>query len=99
VITFILQVSLLESQLSDKTMSARSHVEELTRLRVELAQERASLDIIKQEVRDGARAELEQTRMSHDRQCREYRDQLQHLTKHKDAMERELEAARKALKG
>ena len=44
------QVALLEQQLSDKTMSSQSHVEELTRMRSELAQERASISIFKQEV-------------------------------------------------
>ena len=44
------QVVLLEQQLSDKTLSSQSHVEELTRMRTELAQERASIAIFKQEV-------------------------------------------------
>ena len=44
------QVALLEQQLSDKAMSSQSHVEELTRMRSELAQERASISIFKQEV-------------------------------------------------
>ena len=36
--------------MADKTLSSQSHVEELTRMRTELAQERASIAIFKQEV-------------------------------------------------
>ena len=45
------QVSLLDDQLSDKSRSACSHVEELMLLRTQLAQEKASLAIVQQELR------------------------------------------------
>ncbi len=92
-------MSLLEGQLADKTRSARGHVEELTGLRVELAKERASLDILKQEIKDNAQAEIERQKRSHDKQCREYANQLESLRRSKDSLERELFTTRKSLKG
>ena len=73
------QVSLLDDQLSDKSRSAQGHVEELMMLRTELAQEKASLAIVKQEIRDQATREVGVVRARHEHQVRELEAKLKKL--------------------
>ena len=93
------QVLLLEQQLADKTHSAQSHVEELTHLRTELAKERASLGMQREEELERAAVELGRVKALHAEQCRELQAQVERVKGEK--LEREKEAAqlRGALKG
>ena len=92
-------MNLLEKQLADKTQSAKHHVEELTQMRVELAQERSSLAILKQEIKDNAAEELGRTRAIHSQQCTELQDQIEKMKKEKKNVEREMDSAKASLKG
>jgi hypothetical protein len=73
------QVLLLDDQLSDKGRSAQGHVEELVLLRTELAQEKASLAIIQQEIKDQASREMGVVRAMHDRQVKELEGKLKRV--------------------
>ena len=92
-------MTLLEKQLVDKTQSAKHHVEELTQMRVELAQERSSLAILKQEIKDNAAEEMVRTRTIHSQQCTELQDQLEKIKKEKKNLEREVDSVKASLKG
>ena len=70
------QVSLVNEQLSDKTSSGQNHVEELVLLRTELAQEKASLAIVQQELRDQAAREVGVVRAAHTRKVKELEAEL-----------------------
>lgn len=90
---------LLEQQLADKTYSAESHVEELTQLRTELAKERASFTMQRQEERDRVAGELGRVKALHVEQCRELQAQVERATGEKAEKEREVARLKGALKG
>lgn len=77
----------MNQQLSDKTSSAQNHVEELVLLRTELAQERASLAIVKQELRDQTTREVSVVRTTHARKLKE----LEALLKRRNAEREKLD--------
>lgn len=90
---------LLEQQLADKTYSAESHVEELTQLRTELAKERASFTMQRQEERDRVAGELGRVKALHVEQCRELQAQVERATGEKAEKEKEVARLKGALKG
>ena len=88
----------MEQQLCDKTRSARSHVEELMLLRTELAQEKASFAIVKQELRDKAARDVGVAKAAHARQLKALESRLKAATVDKGQLETELEQTRTKLK-
>lgn len=92
-------MDLLEKQLTDKTQSAKHHVEELTEMRVGLTQERSSLAIMKQEIKNSATEEMNRTQAIHSHQCAELQNQLEALKKEKKMLERQVATLNTSLKG
>ena len=92
------QVLLLEQQLTDKTHSAQSHVEELTHLRTELAKERASLAMQQEEEQERAAVELGRVKALHAEQCRELQAQVERVMGEKSEREKDAAQLRGALK-
>ena len=88
--TPLLQASLLEQQLSSKTSSARGHVEELMLLRTQLAQEKASFAIVKQELRDQAAREVGVAKAAHKKQVKGLEGKLKVAAAERGRLETEL---------
>jgi chromosome segregation ATPase len=93
------EVAVLEQQLSETTRTARSHVEELTCMRSELARERASLAREKQEVLESASVQLKREKACHKERCRDLLGQLERLRGEKREGDREIGSLRASLKG
>ena len=80
-------MSLLDDQLSDKSRSARGHVEELMLLRTRLAQEKASLAIVRQEIQEQAAREVGAVRGAHERKTRELEGKLRRVRAEREKLE------------
>lgn len=94
-----LQVSLVNDQLSDKTSSAQNHVEELVLLRTELAQEKASLAIVQQEIRGQAAREVGVVRALHARKVKELEAELKKRNAERQKLDRQVQELRTKVKG
>ena len=92
-------MSLVNQQLSDKTSSAQNHVEELVLLRTELAQERASLAIVKQELRDQAAREVSTLRTLHARKVKELEALLKRRNTEREKLDSQVQELRTKVKG
>ena len=90
---------LLEQQLTEKAHSAQGHVEELVLLRTELSQEKASLAIVQQEVRDQIAQELSMARTLHARQTHELEMKMKKVERGRRTLETEGLELRTKLKG
>lgn len=89
----------MTQHLSDKTSSAQSHVEELVLLRTELAQEKASLAIVKQEMRDQAAREVGAVRTAHARKVRELEAELKKARTGREKLDLQVQELRTKVKG
>ena len=94
-----LQVSLLDDQLVDKGRTAQNHVEELVLLRTELAQEKASLAIVKQEIRDQAAREVGVAKTTHERQVKGLEAELKKANVERGKMDANIKEVKTRLKG
>ncbi len=90
---------LLEKQLAEKARSAKLHVEELTRIRAGLAQERSSVTVLSKEIAGNAAAKLKMVQDLHNMHCKELQDQLERLRADKIDLEKELGNASLILRG
>lgn len=93
------QITLQDQQLSDKSRSSQRHVEDLILLRTELAQEKASLAIIRQESRDQAVREVDEIRHLHAQQAGEAESRLRCTEEEKKKLEQQLVAMRCEVQG
>lgn len=92
-------MSLLDHHLCDKTHSAQGHVEELVLLRTELAQEKASLAIVRQELQDHAAREVGVARALHTRKVKELEAELKRKNMERGRVDVQLQELRTKLKG
>lgn len=90
---------LLDDQLSDKSRSAQGHVEDLILLHTELAQEKASLAIVQQEIRDQAAREVGVVRTMKEQQVKELEAKLKKLKTERGRLEKSEVEMRAKLKG
>lgn len=89
----------MEELLADKDLLAKQHVEELTELRAQLAQERSLLYIIKQEITDKAAEKLTKEKEVHRIHFQEIQGQMERLKKDKMALKKELDKTKSFLLG
>ncbi len=89
----------MELQLADKTQSAKQHVEELTRMRADMAKERLSLTTLGQEIRNTATGELEKVRKIELLRRKSLKDQFERLQAEKCNLKKEVDSTKSLLQG
>ena len=94
-----LKVTVLEKLLGDKTRSSQRHVEELMSLRTQLAQEKASLAIVKQEARDEVERKLGVAKTTQARQAGEFELHLCKMEEGKRRSEKQVDGLKHQLLG
>jgi len=98
-LVIVLKVSVLEKLLGDKARSSQRHVEELMSLRTQLAQEKASLAIVKQEARDEVERKLGVAKTTQARQAGEFELQLRKIEEGKRRTEKRVDGLKNQLLG
>ncbi len=90
---------MLENLLGDKTRSAQRYVEELMSLRTQLAQEKASLAIVRQEARDEVDRRMGVAQSTHVRRTGEMETELQKMEEARRKAEKQKDSLKHALLG
>ena len=88
---------MLEKLLGDKTRSTRRYVEELMSIRTQLAQEKASLAIVRQEAQDEADRKVGVAKSTHAQRSGEMEAQLRRAGEEKRRVESQLASLRHEL--
>lgn len=94
-----LQVAVLEQQLADKSRSARTHVEELMKLRTSLSQEKASLTTAREEMSVRATGEASRLKAMHAEKISQMEGEMERMRRDKTCVDQEIGQLRADLKG
>ena len=89
----------LEQQLADKSRSARSHVEEVMKLRTSLTQEKASLAMAREDISARASSEASRLKALHAEKVSQLEGEVERLRRDKTGVDQEIGQLRADLKG